>query len=92
VIRVIIGSNSEVEISSISGTEITSIEISGKQKILQNFCIFDNLIGLPKLERVVIREAEIERFHHIQSCNVTQHEDFIQRKLEVFLFRFLRDG
>ncbi len=89
---VIIGSNSEVEISSISGTEIKSIEITGQQKILQDFCTFDNLIGLPKLEKVIIRQAEIEGFNQIQNCNVTQQGNFAEKKLEVFVFRFFRNG
>ena len=90
--RVIIGSNSAVDISSISGTGITSIEISGKQKRLQDFCIFDNLIGLPKLEKVVIREAEIEGFNQIQNCNVTDQGNVAEKKLEVCFFKIFWDG
>ncbi len=75
---VIIGSDAKLKLSSISGSEITSIEISGKQKSFNDFCAFEEL---EKLEKILIREAEIDVANLQQNCS---QENNIEKNIQVF--------
>ncbi len=75
---VIIGSDAKLKLSSISGSEITSIEISGKQKSFNDFCVFEEL---QKLEKILIREAEIDVANLLQNCS---QENNNENKIQVF--------
>ena len=75
--NVVIGSDAKLKLSSISGAEITAIEVSGKKKSFDDFCIFE---GLEKLEKILIRETEIEVSNLLQNCSQENNE----KNIEVF--------
>lgn len=68
--QVVIGSDTAIAISSIAGPEIKEILITGDNKALDDLCVFTQPTVLPKLERVVIENAEILDFgyHQMQNC------------------------
>ena len=85
-----IHSDTDVKIIAISGKEVTSIEIKGRRKSFEDFCIFDNFNFMPKLKKVLIVGAAIDIGNHLHDCDVkgaTEKEKTVEVIFKTFIYR-----
>lgn len=63
-----IATDINIEIKSIEGPQVTSIEISGRNKVIETICPFLDRDRMPELNRVWIHDAQIHGFSDYQYC------------------------
>ena len=82
--KVVIDSQYGIEIASIAGRKISSIEISGVNVTIRDLCLFSSKTKLPKLNIVQIQAATIREFSQHQFCGQCEPSQN-NRTIEVIL-------
>ena len=83
--KVVIDSEFGIEIGSIAGIKISSVEISGVNVTIRDLCLFSSQTKLPKLNMVQIQDATIREFSQHQfcgQCEPSQNNRTIEVKLK----------
>ena len=80
---VVINSDSNLKIASITSPKILSIKISGMKLSLSNLCMFSSNTSLPRLESVEIKDATLENVEQHQFCEQCDDSSGLHRDVEV---------
>ena len=80
---VIIDSEFGLDISSVTGKKISTIEISGINVTFKDLCMFTSVKKLPKLSHVEFNDATLLNFRQHQFCNHCEPSQVESRDIEV---------